>query len=1410
VPALYSVLLWRSRKAIRSGVSTRLSATTAFLSDDYKGYAFWWEPLEMCRKLTLTAWVLLIGEQSEQARVLLALLVSSFFLILHLSIRPLKRVEDGVLMTLVEVALVLVYTSVLLIKACDVSSEVCSQFGFGSSSSGVYLFFLFFGLAMVLLQLLFAAARLYAAGYIPRIILVAATHSVSPTTVIQNVIARSARDWNQRIVALVARVTPHPRAPKVVSSMMSRATSLETVLPTDAPKYIMLLVKGTLCDVHIAELLPRTHASLNVDLMARVIRWGRTSFISLHTVESVHVSTSLSSSASRPSDSKNAEPRHPRIHRLAPSFRASLRVSRTSHTHAAPGPLVEERLPGDSFLPGLQSRTTCEKRHEATTSSRTQSIFSSFRAPQHAGATSSERPSDSHDRKTRKASYFMTSSHLSAAFDRHRAQSSQNLIIQYNDHGGISRLLEVKMSKFKALQWEEALNKLLGFIPLCGPPSYWRWAQACMAATTKRGRTGYLRETDLRSILRRANAGWLSAEALDATLRLAEETELQMGGTPPWLQGLPAKGRSSGKQLDVRRVTGVLLRLCTSSRRIAALFERHSADGRMPMSGWLAFVRAEQLGRREHEAGAATYHAEEEEVAQYSSAIFLSPAARSSPVSERTLSLLQFSLILLSQENGAIAPARSPRAADDLGQPLAHYWIACSHNTYIVGDQLTGRSTADAYRRQLLQGCRHVEIDCWDRKDGPIVTHGGTFCTAEQFSEVARAIAECAFVTSELPVILSLEMHCNPTNQHQIAVMLVKYLGSIIMTYDELAETGRARELSPHDLRGRVLVKGKVKMPKKSVSEQEKQCRSSLSPWRRTKGFMVSTDARTRSTLSCLSRTTTSRATRTTNAISRATRTTFYAPSSHSEDSIALPSIGKKLLQFVFSSRGSADKSHGDNEASPKSHSFQGGDSPPCGEDRLSQDNSVGEFTLDSQSSRPNSLRAGESSRTLIDDMDKARRTLSKRRKSFIARVATDPYYASILALRSVPLSTFLSEAPRQCVLPMTSVNENRFLIEIGLSRGERDVIEGLQTRRASAVGMRDIFGLTEEQLASRAIARLASNPTPEVGSMQRRTAKWLLRPFPLGLRFSGKNMSPLPCWLAGAQNVCLNFSPVEGKVDLAVQLHFALFNGSGGYVLKPALLRHEELPQDLEEEETSWPPPQERLHRTSIEILSLHCLPKRSEQRPRYRGSRGECHKYVPELSGTVAPPDNLDASCPSLLLSVHPIGGFSAITDKLPIPQNVETEMALSPANNGLNASFNKIVHCIAAEPLTTFFRVGVVDGRQEVAFETGVLGRFRHGYRVFQLRGSLGTRIELCYLFVRIEFGSEINLWITPSQIRIQRARAQADLSRVIEDKVRPHVEEVEALKRSRAEADAKVARLEMEVAQLRRMSRSSLST
>ena len=90
MPALYALLLATSRKALRTGEETQLSRATAFLSADYEASAFWWEPLEMCRKLTLTGWVLLISEEAEQARVNVALLVSIIFIVLRLSLKPLR------------------------------------------------------------------------------------------------------------------------------------------------------------------------------------------------------------------------------------------------------------------------------------------------------------------------------------------------------------------------------------------------------------------------------------------------------------------------------------------------------------------------------------------------------------------------------------------------------------------------------------------------------------------------------------------------------------------------------------------------------------------------------------------------------------------------------------------------------------------------------------------------------------------------------------------------------------------------------------------------------------------------------------------------------------------------------------------------------------------------------------------------------------------------------------------------------------------------------------------------------------------------------------------------------------------------------------------------------------------------
>eukprot|EP00966_Prymnesium_polylepis_P174173 4029986-Prymnesium_polylepis.1 len=124
------------------------------------------------------------------------------------------------------------------------------------------------------------------------------------------------------------------------------------------------------------------------------------------------------------------------------------------------------------------------------------------------------------------------------------------------------------------------------------------------AASGSRRMSGFLRRSELVSLLRRANATMsLSNAQLEAALgsskkHLAGDTPLQS------LDGLRALGVDgfNRKELNAQQVSTLLLELCTSSTYLAELFARYAVDNKISQPQWRAFVRAEHLVGDENES----------------------------------------------------------------------------------------------------------------------------------------------------------------------------------------------------------------------------------------------------------------------------------------------------------------------------------------------------------------------------------------------------------------------------------------------------------------------------------------------------------------------------------------------------------------------------------------------------------------------------------------------------------------------------------------------------------------------------------------------------------------------------------------------------------------------------------------
>ena len=106
---------------------------------------------------------------------------------------------------------------------------------------------------------------------------------------------------------------------------------------------------------------------------------------------------------------------------------------------------------------------------------------------------------------------------------------------------------------------------------------------------------------------------------------------------------------------------------------------------------------------------------------------------------------------------------------------------------------------------------RCIELDCWDGPDGmPFIFHGHTITSKIRFLDVIKTIKEHAFVSSDYPVILSIEDHCSIPQQKKMATAFQEVFGDMLISAH--LDKNETELPSPERLRRKIILKHK-KLP---------------------------------------------------------------------------------------------------------------------------------------------------------------------------------------------------------------------------------------------------------------------------------------------------------------------------------------------------------------------------------------------------------------------------------------------------------------------------------------------------------------------------------------------------------------------------------------------------------------------
>ena len=119
-PVLFGALLYVCRRAIQDAQPTKLSEAALFITREYKPLTYYWELVDLVRKLLLTGFVLLVPQHLNFLRMILAIVLSISYLVLLTVAQPYRQRSTAFVAVATQLSLVFTLFAALLVKVIDI------------------------------------------------------------------------------------------------------------------------------------------------------------------------------------------------------------------------------------------------------------------------------------------------------------------------------------------------------------------------------------------------------------------------------------------------------------------------------------------------------------------------------------------------------------------------------------------------------------------------------------------------------------------------------------------------------------------------------------------------------------------------------------------------------------------------------------------------------------------------------------------------------------------------------------------------------------------------------------------------------------------------------------------------------------------------------------------------------------------------------------------------------------------------------------------------------------------------------------------------------------------------------------------------------------------------------------------